>query len=47
MNEPGKSELAQQPAAGSERPDELWRGVAWVLLILLVAETFVANKTYA
>ena len=47
FNEPGKSELAQELTAGSERPDELWRGVAWVLLILLVAETFVANKTYA
>jgi len=34
-------------AAGSERPDELWRAVAWILLIVLVIETFVANKTYA
>ena len=25
---------------------ELWRTVAWVLLIVLVVETFVANKTY-
>jgi hypothetical protein len=34
-------------AAGSERPDEFWRAVAWVLLAVLVIETFVANKTYA
>ena len=34
-------------AAGSERPDELWRSVAWVLLIVLVADTFVANRSYA
>ena len=32
-------------AAGGERPDELWRAVAWTLLIVLVAETFVANRT--
>ncbi len=34
-------------AAGSERPDEVWRTVAWTLLIVLVVETFVANRTYA
>jgi Aerotolerance regulator N-terminal/von Willebrand factor type A domain len=34
-------------APGGERPDELWRLVAWILLIVLVAETFVANRTYA
>ena len=34
-------------APGGERPDELWRAVAWILLIVLVIETFVANKTYA
>jgi hypothetical protein len=34
-------------ATGSERPDEFWRAVAWVLLLVLVIETFVANKTPA
>jgi hypothetical protein len=32
---------------GSEKPGEFWRPVAWALLIVLVAETFVANRTYA
>jgi hypothetical protein len=32
---------------GSERPDELWTYVVWVLLFVLVAEVFVANRTYA
>ena len=31
---------------GSERPGEFWRPIAWALLVLLVAETFVANRTY-
>ncbi len=34
-------------AAAGERPDEFWRAVAWALLIVLVLETFVANRTYA
>jgi hypothetical protein len=34
-------------AAGGERPDELWRPLAWTLLIVLVVETFVANRTPA
>jgi hypothetical protein len=34
-------------AAGVERPDEIWRSIAWGLLIVLVAETFVANRTHA
>ncbi len=44
---PDESERPPNLAAGSERPDELWRAVAWILLIVLVIETFVANKTYA
>jgi hypothetical protein len=39
--------LSESLAAGSERPDEIWRSVAWALLAVLVIETFVANKTYA
>jgi hypothetical protein len=39
--------LSESLAAGSERPDEFWRAVAWATLIVLVIETFVANKTYA
>jgi hypothetical protein len=38
---------AETLAAGGERPDELWRTVAWTLLVVLVIETLVANRTYA
>ena len=35
-------------AAGSERPDEFWRAVAWILLVVLVIETFgKLTRTYA
>jgi Aerotolerance regulator N-terminal/von Willebrand factor type A domain len=34
-------------AGTSERPDEFWRTIAWALLVVLVLETFVANRTYA
>jgi hypothetical protein len=34
-------------ATAGERPDELWRTVAWALLAILVVEMFVANRTYA
>jgi Aerotolerance regulator N-terminal/von Willebrand factor type A domain len=34
-------------AAANERPDELWRTVAWALLTVLVAEMFIANRTSA
>jgi hypothetical protein len=34
-------------ATAGERPDELWRTVAWALLVVLVVEMFVANRTYA
>jgi hypothetical protein len=34
-------------AAGNERPDEFWRTIAWALLVVLVVEMFVANRTYA
>jgi Aerotolerance regulator N-terminal len=44
---PRKDRPPETLAAGGERPDELWRSVAWALLIVLVAETFVANRTYA
>jgi hypothetical protein len=52
LPEPASTKLPDQspseaPAAGSERPDELWRAVAWALLVVLVIETFVANKTHA
>ncbi len=32
---------------GSQRPDELWAWILLTLLAVLVAETFVANRTYA
>ena len=41
---PGTSTTAP---AGTERPDELWRPIAWGLLIVLAVETLVANRTYA
>jgi hypothetical protein len=31
----------------SQRPDEVWMYVVWILLILLIAEVFVANRTTA
>ncbi len=34
-------------APTGERPDELWRTVAWALLVVLLVELFVANRTYA
>ncbi|HKI20579.1 MAG TPA: hypothetical protein VKA15_22005, partial [Isosphaeraceae bacterium] len=46
-NQPREQRAAATLAAGEERPDELWRSIAWGLLIVLVAETFVANRTYA
>jgi hypothetical protein len=44
----GKQAVAQiAPPAGSLRPDELWRPLVWGLLVVLVVETFVANRTQA
>jgi hypothetical protein len=34
-------------AAGVERPDELWRPIAWGLLIVLIVEMLIANRTHA
>jgi hypothetical protein len=34
-------------SAGVERPDELWRPIAWGLILVLVAEMFLANRTHA
>ena len=39
--EAGPDTLAE---AGGERPDEFWRTIAWVLLVVLVVEVFVANR---
>jgi hypothetical protein len=33
--------------AGDLRPDELWTSVVWILLLVLVGEVFVANRTHA
>jgi Aerotolerance regulator N-terminal len=43
----GRNQRGDGLGAGAERPDELWRTIAWILLFVLVVETFVANKTYA
>jgi hypothetical protein len=43
----GEEAISQSPAAGSERPDEFWRTVAWAMLVVLIIETVIANKTYA
>jgi hypothetical protein len=32
---------------GSVKPGEFWKIIAWALLVVLVAETFLANRTYA
>ena len=50
LPEPSKPPEGDQPAdlaPGATRPGELWRGVAWALLAILVVETFVANRTHA
>lgn len=46
-DQPRRTELAAVHAAGSERPDEFWRPIAWALLVVMVVEVFLANKTYA
>jgi hypothetical protein len=38
---------AEKLVPESQRPDELWMYVVWILLFLLVAEIFVANRTPA
>ena len=40
-------EVAAGPAAGMERPEEIWRPIAWGLLIVLVVEMLIANRTNA
>jgi hypothetical protein len=47
MNDPGADDGPDSLATAGERPDELWRTVAWMLLVVLVVEVFVANRTYA
>jgi hypothetical protein len=42
-----RDEETPAPPPGSQRRDEVGRSVAWCLLIVLVAETFVANRTHA
>jgi hypothetical protein len=38
---------AVKPLPGTLRPDELWAYVVWALLLILVAELFVANRSTA
>ena len=38
---------AEMLFAESQRPDELWVYLVWILLLLLVTELFVANRTPA
>jgi hypothetical protein len=52
LPESGSSKEKTATAAGtlfpeSQRPDEIWMYVVWILLLLLVAEIFVANRTPA
>jgi hypothetical protein len=42
-----RAAAAANGASGSERPDEIWTYVVWLLLIVLVGELFVANRTHA
>ena len=46
-SDPGPDDGPDSLATAGERPDELWRTVAWMLLVVLVVEVFVANRTYA
>jgi hypothetical protein len=46
-SDPGADDGPDSLATAGERPDELWRTVAWMLLVVLVVEVFVANRTYA
>ena len=46
-NDHRQEEEATALAAAGERPDEVWRAVAWVLLAVLIVEMFVANRTYS
>jgi len=46
-SDPREEDRPEAVATGGERPDELWRTVAWTLLAVLVVEMFVANRTYA
>ena len=52
LPESGSAKEKTTAAAGSlfpeaQRPDEIWMYVVWILLLLLVAEIFVANRTPA
>ncbi len=52
MPEAAKDDNKDEPTpgptiAGGVRPGESWRAVAWLVLVVLVAETFVANRTHA
>jgi hypothetical protein len=42
-----QEEEATALADAGERPDEVWRAVAWILLAVLVVEMFVANRTHS
>jgi hypothetical protein len=47
-NAGGSNDSGRPPApADSQRPDEKWRYLLWGLVIVLVAETFLANRTHA
>ena len=42
-----ESVAATAGPAGSQRPDEWWPYLVWALLLVLVAEVFVANRSHA
>jgi hypothetical protein len=42
-----RADAAGVPLPGSQRPDELWVYLVWALLLVLVIEVFVANRTPA
>jgi hypothetical protein len=47
MAEDPRQTLAAVLPSGAERPSEIWTKVIWILLIVLVIETFIANRTHA
>ncbi len=41
------SDTSAKLPPGSQRSDEIWTYIAWALLLVLVAEVFVANRTHS
>jgi hypothetical protein len=42
-----RAAAAVKTPAGTERADEVWTYVIWILLVVLIGELFIANRTHA